>query len=286
MCLPSASTHGAMQLEGLYQMESWFVLARLQESEKETILLYEPISLQYSVTVSRNGPPGTRGRYGYLPGLALICDTLLVLSLRHQNLPRLVSLFLHPTYTFLTQLKLTGFKEQTNYPIGAKWEGSSSQSSGCHGHQGHFCHGRYPPIGSDLGQLQPPFFCSWDGKEARAGPAASDTCFSYASAIPRLSICPRERHGCLFRTALYITAPNRKQRTGHVRGTSGTHTAPWRTRKRIHSDKPALWQFCARQIQQVSLGVTAWKRQDLLMASNAPDLGPRVVPANYIRFFY
>lgn len=52
VCLPSASNHGAMQLEGLYQMESWFVLPSLQEREKETILLYELISLQYSVTAS------------------------------------------------------------------------------------------------------------------------------------------------------------------------------------------------------------------------------------------
>lgn len=52
-----------------------------------------------------------------------------------------------------------------------------------------------------------------------------------------------------------------------------------------HPDKPVLWQFCARQIQQVSLGVTAWERQGLLMALTAPDLGPGVVPA-YIIFFY
>lgn len=82
--------------------------------------------------------------------------------------------YLRPNYTFLTQPELTGFKEQTNYPVGAKRERerNSSQSSGCHGHQGHFCHGRHLLTGRDLGQLEPPFSASWDGK-------VQDCCFGH-----------------------------------------------------------------------------------------------------------
>lgn len=125
-----------------------------------------------------------------------------------------VPLYLRPNYMFLTQPELTGFKEQTNYPVGAKRERNSSQSSGCHGHQGHFCCGRHLLTGRDLGQLEPR---SLQVGMEKYRTAALDICFSYTPVILRLNIFLRESHGWPFRTAPCITAPS----TGHVRETSG-----------------------------------------------------------------